>query len=267
MQKMDIEERKRIAIKACKETGKILMDNFGKTIKIRKKGDRDLVTDIDKKAEEIIIKSIKKNFPEDDILSEESHYLSSGANFRWIIDPIDGTHNYIHNIEIFGTSVALEFEGKIVAGVIYMPWTDELYTAQKGKGAYCNGKRITVSRRKLREATMVYDSSIRYNKKQMLKSLSALVDKVFNVRMFGSSVRSLTYLAEGKVDIEIEFNDKVWDFAAGLLLVEEAGGKATDFTGKSWNTDTQGYIASNGIFHKDILTQILGLRITKKAEF
>ena len=258
---MDIEQRKRIAIKACKEAGKILISNFGKTIKIRNKGDRDLVTDIDKKAEEIIIKSIKKNFPEDDILSEESRYFSSGARFKWIIDPIDGTHNYVHNIEIFGISVALESEGKIIAGVIYMPWTDELYTAQKGKGAYCNGKRITVSKRKLREATMVYDSSIRYNKKQMLNVLNGLVDRVFNMRMFGSSVRSLTYLAEGKVDLEIEFNDKVWDFAAGLLLVEEAKGMVTDFKGKPWHTGTQGYIASNGIFHKYVL------RITKNKKF
>ena len=254
--KMDIEKRKRIAIKACKEAGRILLNNFGKTIKIRSKGDRDLVTDIDKKAEEIIIKLIKKNFPKDDILSEESHYLSSGAEFKWIIDPIDGTHNYVHNIEIFGTSVALEFEGKIVVGVIYMPWTDELYTARKGKGAYCNGNRITVSRRKIKEATIVYDSSIRYNKRQMLKGLNRLVDRIFNVRMFGSSVRSLTYLAEGKVDAEIEFNDKVWDFAAGLLLVEEAGGKATDFKGKSWDVNVKGYIASNGIIHKKILKMI-----------
>ena len=254
--KMDIEKRKRIAIKACKEAGRILLNNFGKTIKIRSKGDRDLVTDIDKKAEEIIIKLIKKNFPKDDILSEESHYLSSGAEFKWIIDPIDGTHNYVHNIEIFGTSVALEFEGKIVVGVIYMPWTDELYTARKGKGAYCNGNRITVSRRKIKEATIVYDSSIRYNKRQMLKGLNRLVDRIFNVRMFGSSVRSLTYLAEGKVDAEIEFNDKVWDFAAGLLLVEEAGGKATDFKGKSWDVNVKGYIASNGIIHKKILKMV-----------
>ena len=255
---MDIEGRKRIAIKACKETGKILINNFGKTIKIRSKGNRDLVTDIDKKAEEIIIKLIKKNFPEDDILSEESRYLSSGARFKWIIDPIDGTHNYVHNIEIFGTSLALESEGKIVAGVIYIPWTDELYTAQKGRGAYCNGKRITVSKRKLREATMVYDSSIRYNKKQMLNVLNVLVDRVFNVRMFGSSARSLTYLAEGKVDAEIEFNDKVWDYAAGLLLVEEAGGKATDFSGRTWGTNAKGYVASNRVVHKSILNTMRG---------
>ena len=188
-------------------------------------------------------------------MAEESHYnyLSKGAAYKWIIDPIDGTHNFIHNIEIFGTSIALEFRGMVILGVVYMPWTDEFYIAQKGKGAYCNGKRINVSKRILKDATMVYDSGIRRNKKQMLNGLNALVDKVFNVRMFGSTARSLTYLAEGKVDVEIEFNDKVWDFAAGLLLVEEAGGKATDFKGRPWNTETKGYIASNGIIHKSVL--------------
>ncbi len=251
---MNIEGRKKLALKACREIGRILMDSFGKAIKVKSKGDRDLVTNIDKRCEKAILKLIKKHYPQDGILSEESPDSPSDSGFRWVIDPIDGTHNFIHNIEIFGTSCALEFKGKVVLGLIYMPCTDELYIAQKGGGAYCNGKRITVSKRKLREATMVYDSSIRYNKKQMLESLGGLVDRVFNVRMFGSTVRSLTYLAEGKVDIEIEFNDKVWDFAAGLLLVEEAGGAATDFKGQPWNTDTQKYIASNGIVHKGILS-------------
>lgn len=250
---MNLESRKKLAICACKEIGRILLGNFGKTIQIKSKGDRDLVTNVDKKADKTIIELIKKNFPEDGILSEESPVSEGESGFRWIIDPIDGTHNFIHNIEIFGTSVALELKDQVVLGLIYMPWTDELYIAQKGKGAYCNGKRINVSKRRLKQATLVYDSSIRYNKNQMLKSLGGLADRVFNLRMFGSTVRSLSYLAQGRVDIEIEFNDKVWDFAAGLLLVEEAGGKSTDFQGRLWNTDTTGYIASNGIVHRDAL--------------
>jgi len=233
--------------------GTILMGNFGKTIKIRNKGDRDLVTDVDEKAEKVIIKLIKENFSEDDILAEESHYLSKGAAYKWIIDPIDGTHNFIHNVKIFGISIALEYMETVIFGIIYMPCSDEFYIAQKGKGAYCNGKRINVSKRILKNAMMIYDSSIQRNKKQMLNCLNRLVDKVFNVRMFGSTARSLAYLAEGKVDVEIEFNDKVWDFAAGLLLVEEAGGEVTDFKGGPWNTNTQGYIASNGVIHKDVL--------------
>ena len=253
-----IDKRKELTVRAAKEAGKVLIDNFGRVIRTKAKSDRNLVTDIDLKAEERIIKLIKKDYPDDDILSEESRYRFSNSEFKWIIDPLDGTHNYIHNIEIFGVSIALEFEGEVVLGVIYMPLTRELYIGQKGEGAYLNGKRINVSKRPLPQATMVYDSSIRYNKKAMLTGLGELVDKVFNVRMFGSTCRSLSYLASGKVDLEIEYNDKIWDFAAGLLLVEEAGGKATDFQGKRWNTGTRRFVASNGVVHREILKMIKG---------
>ncbi len=253
---MDIERRRKIAIKACKKAGKILKDNFKKTIEIESKTNKDLVTNIDKKADETTIKLIKKTFPKDGILSEESKGLSSETGYRWVIDPMDGTHNFVHNIDIFGVSIAVEFKGEVILGVIYMPWTDEFYIAQKGKGAYCNGKKIEVSKRELNKATLVYDSSIRYNKEQMLEVLGKLTDKVFNVRMFGSSARSLTYVAEGRVDVEVEFNDKVWDFASGLLLIEEAGGKVTDFEGRPWSLDIKGYIASNKTIHQDILDTV-----------
>lgn len=255
---MNIGKRKEIAIKAAREVGKILLSNFGKTLKIKSKGDRDLVSNIDKAAEKAIIRLIKRHFPKDGILSEESPKVASSSGFRWIIDPIDGTHNFIHNIAIFGTSIALEYKDKVLLGVIYMPCTDELYIAQKGKGTYRNGRRINVSKRKLKQATLIYDSSIRFNKGEMLKKLAKFADKAFNVRMFGSTVRSLTYVAEGKAEAEIEFNDKVWDFAAGLLLVEEAGGKSTDFKGRHWNTRTKRYIASNKAAHKDILKIMRG---------
>ncbi len=253
MERIQIEGRREIAVDAAKEVGKILIDNFKGSIKVESKKDESLVTNIDLAAEGKIVKLIKDNYPQDNILSEESKYETLNSEFKWIVDPLDGTHNYIHNIELFGTSIALEFKGKVILGIIYMPITEELYTAKKGEGAELNGKRINVSRRGLKEATMVYDSSIRYNKGPMLAGLDKIIDKVFNVRMFGSSIRHLSYLAEGKVDLDIEYNDKTWDFAAGLLLVEEAGGKATDFKGKEWCSTTRGYIASNGIEHKEIL--------------
>ena len=256
---MSIDKRKEIAIKAVREAGVILLANFGGKIRIKSKGDRDLVTNVDKLAEKTIIQLIRKYFPEDGILSEESPRLTlSNSEFRWIIDPIDGTHNFIHNIATFGISIAVEFKGEVILGAIYMPYTEELYIAQKGKGSFCNGKGIHVSERPLKEATLIYDSSIRFNKNEMLKGLGRLADKAFNLRMFGSSVRSLTYVAEGKAEAEIEFNDKLWDFAAGLLLVEEAGGKSTDFQGGAWNVKTGRYIASNAVVHKDILKLMKG---------
>ncbi|MBN3038206.1 MAG: inositol monophosphatase [Candidatus Omnitrophica bacterium] len=256
----EIEARKNVAVKACKQVGGILISSFGRKVTVTSKGDRDLVTNIDKQVEKTIISLIKKHFPQDGIVSEESPDAPTRSGFRWIIDPIDGTHNFIHNIEIFGTSVALEFKGEVLLGIINMPWSDELYIAQRGKGAYRNGRKISVSKKKMEEATMIYDSSIRMHKNKMLKGLGRLTDKVFNVRMFGSTVRSLTYVAEGKAEMEIEFCDKVWDFAAGLLLVEEAQGKATDFSGRPWNIHTRGYIASNGIVHQGVLDVIKSLR-------
>ncbi len=250
---IEIEKRKNTAIEAAKKAGKVLAGSFKKPVSVKSKGNRQLVTDIDLKAEDAIVRSIQAEFPNDNILSEESRYPKHDTDVRWIIDPLDGTHNYIRGIDIFGTSIGVEYKGEVVIGVIYMPLTDELYVAQKQKGAYCNDKKINASKRPLKESTLIYDSSIRYNKALMLEGLDRLVDSVFNIRMFGSSARHLTDIAEGKAEIDVEFNDKVWDFAAGLLLVVEAGGMATDFQGKTWSTKTGGYIASNGIIHKDIL--------------
>jgi len=247
--------RKNIAIKAAKQAGRMLSSRFGRINKIKAKGDRDLVTDIDLKAEGIIKSQIINNFPQDSIISEENPF-EQRSEFKWIIDPLDGTHNYIHNIDIFGVSIALAYKDEVVMGVIYMPQEDELYFAQKKRGAYLNGKRISVSQRKIKETTMIFDSSIRYQKNTMLKGLGRLIDEVFNVRMFGSTVRGLSYVAEGKAEAEIEYNDKLWDFAAGLLLVEEAGGRVTDLSGKKWNIKTKGYIASNGRIHNQILKLI-----------
>ncbi len=255
---VNIEARDKLALQGCRQIGKILRDNFSKSFRVMSKGDRDLVTDIDQRCEQAITSLIKKRYPQDGIVSEESPASASDSGFRWIIDPLDGTHNFIHNIEVFGTSVALEFKREVVLGLIYMPLTDELYSARKGEGAYRNGRKITVSDRGLREATLIYDSSLRLNKQKMLQGLDRLVDQVFNVRMFGSTVRSLSYIAEGKADIEVEFNDKPWDFAAGLLLVEEAGGRCSDFQSRPWNIDTKGYIASNAILHQQLLTMMRG---------
>ncbi len=244
--------RKNVAVIAAKQAGRMLSKRFGRIKRIKAKGDRDLVTDIDLAAEGIIKHQILKNFPQDSILSEENSHEQE-SDLKWIIDPLDGTHNYIHNINIFGTSIALAYKDEIVIGVIYMPQDDELYVAERGGGAYLNRRRIFVSQRKMKQATLIFDSSIRYQKSIMLDDLGELIDRVFNVRMFGSTVRGLTYVAQGKAEAEVEYNDKLWDFAAGLLLVEEAGGKVTDLSGRRWSIKTRGYIASNGKIHNQLL--------------
>jgi len=244
------------AIRAAKEAGKILLDNFGKIKKISSKQDAaltSLVTNVDLKAEEKIAQIITQAYPDHDILSEEKVRTAKSSRYRWIIDPLDGTHNYIRQIPLFGICIALSYQGEVMMGVVNLPYFNQMLTAEKGKGAYLNGEKIAVSKRSLNEVTMIYDSSIRFDKKNMFDHLGRLVDKIFNVRMFGSSSQNLSLLARGCVDLCIEYSDKPWDFAAGALIVEEAGGKVTDFDGNRWTTNTKRYVASNGRIHQEVL--------------
>ena len=141
---------------------------------------------------------------------------------------MDGTHNFIRDINIFGVSIGILCDSEFVAGVIYMPKDDELYVSEKGSGAYKNGNRIRVSKTdNLKECSLSFDSSLRYQPDIMLKVLGELAMESFNVRMLGSSVRVLSYVAEGNLDYSVEFFDQPWDFAGGVCLIEEAGGKIT----------------------------------------
>jgi len=243
-----------LAIEAGKEVGKLLLDNFDKEKRIESKGDRDLVTEIDKKAEEIIVDKIKTKFPSHGILGEEGVRKDLGNDYLWIIDPLDGTHNYIRNINIFGISIGVVYKGDFILGVIYIPGENELYVGEKDNGAYKNGERVYVSQKEeLKECSISFDSSIRYSPRPMLGLLDKLAQKVFNIRMLGSSARVLSYIAEGKLDLTVEFNDKPWDFAAGVCLVKEAGGIFTDLKGQSPTYHTVGYIASNKVIYPQVL--------------
>ncbi len=249
--------RDKAGMEAARKSGRILIENFEKINKISKKPDGTLVTNVDLEMEEEIAKVIRAKFPKDEILSEENIYPVKNSPFRWIVDPLDGTHNYIRGINTVGTSIALEFNKEIIMGIIHMPFAKELYFACKGCGSYLNDKKISVSNRKLKESTLIYDSNIINEQTEvMLRHLKKLKNKVFIMRMFGSTARSLSYIAEGKADLEIEYTDKVWDFAAGALLIEEAGGKFTSHNGEKCNTDMKNYIASNGLIHSEVLKML-----------
>lgn len=239
-------------IEGVKEAGKILKDNFGEEFSIESKGDRNLVTDIDKKTQEVIVDTINRHYPDHGIFAEENYRKNLDSEYLWIIDPLDGTHNFIRNIDIFGVSVGLFHKEEFVLGVIYMPLSEELYVGEKGNGAYKNGKPIKVSSvSDLKMASISFDSSIRFSPQEMLGTLDILARNVFNIRMFGSSVRVLTYIAEGKLDFAIEFHDRPWDFAGGVCLIKEAGGVFKDLSGNKVTHRTIGYIASNKmIFEK-----------------
>ncbi|HDN86244.1 MAG: hypothetical protein DRP68_03545 [Candidatus Omnitrophota bacterium] len=243
-----------LAIEAVKEAGSFLLDNFGKIREIYHKGDRNLATEIDREAEKIIVEKIKIKFPRHGILAEEGERKDIDSDYLWIIDPLDGTHNYIRNIDIFGVSVGVFSKGRFILGVIYMPSSQELYVAEEGGGSYKNDKRIYVSSREnLKECSFSFDSSIRYSPKVMLSSLDKLAQEVFNIRMFGSSARVLTYIAEGKLDGAVEYHDRPWDFAGGVCLIQEAGGKFTDLKGAYPTPQNIGYLTTNNLIHHKVL--------------
>ncbi|MCM8774538.1 MAG: inositol monophosphatase [Candidatus Omnitrophica bacterium] len=242
------------AITLAKEAGNFLWNNFGKVKEIKAKGDRNLATELDKKAEEMIVERIKIKYPNHGILAEENEKSKLDNDWLWIIDPLDGTHNYIRNIDIFGVSIGVVFKGDFVLGVIYMPKDDELYVGEKNNGAYKNGKKIYVSSTNfLKECSVSFDSSIRYSPDKMLPVLDNLAKNVFNIRMLGSSARVLSYIAEGKLDFAIEFHDMPWDFAGGVCIIKEAQGEFTNLKGNPITHQTIGYIASNKIIHRQIL--------------
>lgn len=242
-----------LAIAAAREAGKILMDNFGKIERVDTKDVRELVSNVDIAAESKIIELIKAQYPDHGILCEESEGEVTDSEYKWIIDPLDGTHNYIYGMSIFGISIALEYKGEIVLGVINMPYSGEMYWAEKGKGAYLNGKPIRVSQRTMEEALVIFDSTLHTDKAAKTGFLATLVDNTFGLRMSGSAAWNLTCIASGSADLVVEYSDKPWDFAAGGLMVEEAGGRMTTLDGDRWSPYVQGYLGSNGRFHDEVL--------------
>ncbi len=247
-----------LAVSLAKKAGIFLLNNFGKVKEIESKGDRNLATNLDKEAEKIIVDGIRAKFPGHGILAEEGGATGLDKDYLWVIDPLDGTHNFIRDINIFGVSIGILYKNRFVTGAIYMPLDDELYVGEKGSGAYKNDKKIHVSScKELKECSISFDSSIRYSPEIMLGVLGDLAKEVFNVRMFGSSVRALSYLAEGKLDFTVEFYDRPWDFSGGVCLIEEAGGKISDLKGNPVTHKTIGYIASNAIIHDKVQKIVL----------
>lgn len=241
------------AINSAKLAGDFLSDNFGKISRIESKGDKSLVTNLDQKAEKIIREQIQTKFPSHGIIGEEEGRINKESQYIWIIDPLDGTHNYIRNMNLFGVSIGVVYKDKFIAGVVYMPQENQLYTAESGAGAFRNDKKISVSScDRLDTASIAFDSSIRHSPEVMLKTLGGLAEEVFNIRMFGSSARTLTYVAEGGLDCAVEFHDRPWDFAGSVAIIEEAGGKLASLKNQRLTYKTVGYIASNQTIHQQI---------------
>jgi len=247
-----------IAIEAALEAGKYLKENVGKIRRIEHKGghETNLVTEIDQNAEAMIIGRIKKRFPDHDFLGEESGSAEVKSEYRWIIDPLDGTVNYTHGLPIYSVSIGLEHEGKIVLGAVYDPSLDELFTAEKGKGARLNKERIHVTKtQRLMESLIVtgFPYSINEKPEPELTHFRNFVMESQAVRRLGSAAIDLCYVACGRFDGFREGTLNAWDMAAGVLLVTEAGGTWTDYSGAPSSVYNPQMLATNGLIHKQMI--------------
>ena len=249
---------KETAIKAAKAAGTIQQIYLKKGFKIdTKSGHHDRVTTADIECEKKIVEIIKKGYPEHNILAEEDKYKKTNSEFTWIIDPIDGTNNSSHGYPFFCTSIALAKKGEVILGVVYNVTSDEFFTAEKGKGAYLNNKKITVSTvDKLKDALLV--TGFYYDRgKQMIRTLDEirifLEKKVNGIRRSGSAALDLCFVASGRIDGFWEFTLSPWDFAAAKLITEEAGGKVTDNKGNAVNIKPSFIVSSNKLLHDSML--------------
>ena len=243
-----IDTMKRAAIagsNAIKETSTNIM--------WRRKGGKELVTNCDIASENAIVKVLKKDYPGSSIHSEEVGRITGQETLLWILDPIDGTHNFIHKLPIYAISIGAFKKGKPFAGLIYLPESDKFFYAVNGKGAFLNDKKISVSGiGKLNNSMVAYDNQF-HKHEAMLKNLAVIQEKCFTLRIFGSAAVDICNIAQGAIEARIFHKTKIVDFAAGLVIIKEAGGKITDFNGNAPTIDTKDVIVSNGKIHQELI--------------
>ncbi|MDO8259899.1 MAG: inositol monophosphatase family protein [Candidatus Magasanikbacteria bacterium] len=254
---MQIKYLKKIAVQAAKLAGENLMEKFKKFDRgtTEFKAHHEIVTKADLASEKIILKLIKNNFPGHQILSEESGDNHKQSDYLWIIDPLDGTTNFSMHHPLFSISIGVAFKGEIVLGVVYSPYLNELFVAEKGKGATMNNKKIKVSKIGKKDKALNtfchgrnnsdIEISLDYMRYQKLHG--------FDCRQIGSAAIELAHIACGRIESSVIPGANPWDVAAGVLLVREAGGKVTDFAGKKWTIKSYGMAASNGLVQGEIL--------------
>ncbi|GAC1437075.1 MAG: inositol monophosphatase family protein [Terriglobales bacterium] len=239
----------------AREAGALLLTYFQKHVKVEYKGEADLVTIADREAEALIRARILDRWPTHDILGEEEGLVDTGSEYRWYVDPLDGTTNFAHGYPVFCVSIALEHKGKRIAGVVYDPTRDELFAAEQGGGAYLNQNRLQVSKNaKLSEALVATGfPSYKRHKNPNIHFYHQITLRTHGVRRAGSAALDLCNVACGRFDGFWEFNLNPWDTAAGVLLVEEAGGMVSNFRGSAFQIDSSETLASNRLLHPALL--------------
>ena len=248
---------KETMLRAACEAGALMKDRFNSDFRVdNKEGINNLVTEVDHASEKLIMGIIAENFPDHFILSEEIGEVKTASPFKWIIDPIDGTVNYANGIPICCVSIGLEKDGIMHMGCIFNPFLDELYFAEKGKGATLNEKPIHVSRKtQVIQSCLVTGFPYTYldQPNGPLEVFARLIRKGIPVRRLGSAAMDLCWVAAGRFDGFYEHKLNAWDSAAGFLLVEEAGGRVTDFKGDPYSPYQPHILATNGRIHDELL--------------
>ena len=247
---------KEFAVTIAREAGIFLKNKLNSVHTIDYKGAINLVTEVDKISEKMITSKITSLFPDHDILAEEFTYVDRRSDFRWIIDPLDGTTNYAHGYPFFCVSIALERLNTMIVGIVYDPMLDEMFVAAKGEGAFLNGKEIHVSNtrgiiKSLLATGFPYD--IREDRHNNLNYFNEMIMEAQAIRRAGSAALDLAYVAAGRFDGFWELKLNPWDIAAGWLLVEEAGGIVADMGGNDYFLESPSILASNGRIHKEMM--------------
>jgi myo-inositol-1(or 4)-monophosphatase len=254
---MDMELVKRVGIAAAYKGGNVLRSHYGKIAKIDKKGAIDLVTEADTESEKVIIETIKTLFPDHTILAEESGLNMGESDHQWIVDPLDGTTNFAHELRLFSISIAFAQRGETAVGIVFIPETGEMFTAVKDSGADLNGRPISVSNSKTVSESLLI-TGFPYNANDVLNPLMTRFANCLKasqgVRRLGSAAIDLCFVACGRFDAFWEQNLKPWDTAAGEFIAREAGAVITDFSNKPFSINKKEILATNGNIHNEMIS-------------
>ena len=243
--------------KICDKVSKVIIRDFGEVEKLQvsRKGPGDFVTKTDKKVEKIIIEELEKARPKYGFIAEESGERKNESEFNWVIDPIDGTSNFMHGIPHFAISIALEKNGEVISGIVCDPIKNETFYAEKGRGAYLNNRRIRVSSRKsLDEVIGLYGCPpmIKIDGNKFFDQIKKASTQIHKLRNYGSAALDFAYVAAGRADFAWYDHLNYWDYAAGKIILLEAGGTITDFAGKSFVKQKETFI-SNSYIHDEVI--------------
>ena len=241
----------------AKEAGELIRNGFGKNNKVEfKTNETNLVTEIDKAAEKLITDFIKKKFPSHGILAEESGEMKTGADYLWVIDPLDGTTNFAHGLPVFSVSIGLQKNNTTIAGVVYDVINRVAYSAEKGSGAFANDEKMSVSSNDILRRSVLasgFPYNVNENPDNLLEKFAEMTKLVRGMRRLGSAAMDLAYTAKGVFDGYWEMNLNPWDICAGMLLVEEAGGRVSDFQDKPIDMHAKKILATNGQVHNKMI--------------